>query len=130
MLAGEFTSEGLDYIPHFVCWPEFVDAMRERVSQGLPLEKYRDMAKWPLLCLDDIGAERDTTGFASEKLNGLLTQRVGRWTILTSNLNLEQIAQIEPRIASRIVREAGNLFVELDTMDYGLRNGCCGWRKG
>lgn len=109
------------YIPRLVYWPAFVESLRVRINEGGHLAELLDMGKWPLLVLDDIGAERDTTGFASEKLNMLLSMRVGRWTVVTSNLDMEAIAQIDRRIASRIVREHGNLFIEMTTRDYGLR---------
>lgn len=77
--------------------------------------------KWPLLVLDDVGAERDSTGFVSDKLSMLLGMRVGKWTVITSNLDLAGLSKIDDRIASRIVREPGNSFIEMTTEDYGLR---------
>lgn len=77
--------------------------------------------KWPLLVVDDIGAERDTTGFAAEKLNTLLGARVGKWTVITSNLYLEQLGGIDPRISDRIIREPGNQYIELTTTSYAVR---------
>lgn len=104
--------------PHSkIFWPEFVNRLRA----GDAFEKMRDMSRWPVLFLDDIGAERDTTGFASEQLNTLLGTRVGKWTILTSNLGLEQLAGIDPRISDRIIREPGNEYIELTTASYAVR---------
>ena len=76
--------------------------------------------EWPVLFLDDIGAERDTTGFASEQLNTLIGARSDRWTILTSNLSLENLGSIDPRIADRIIRRP-NIFVEVNTKSHSLR---------
>jgi DNA replication protein DnaC len=84
------------------------------------LEAQEMAEKWPVLFLDDIGAERDTTGFAAEQLNTLLGRRVGKWTILTSNLALDGIAGIDPRIADRIIRQP-NLYLEVETLSYSLR---------
>lgn len=109
------------YIPRLVYWPAFIEELRVKINEGQSLAELLDMGKWPLLVLDDIGADRDTTGFASDKLNMLLGMRVGRWTVLTSNLDMEGIAKIDKRIASRIIREHGNLFIEMSTNDYGLR---------
>jgi DNA replication protein DnaC len=106
----------------FIYWPEFVEEMRDRVRDGLGLNNLIDMGNWPLLVIDDIGAENDKTGFASEKLNMLLGMRVGKWTVLTSNLNLAGLSKVDDRISSRIVREPGNLFIELTTQDYGVRH--------
>lgn len=105
-----------EYQPSFIYWPQFVNELRGGEAYGL----VRDMQRWPLLCLDDVGAERDTTGFASEHLNTLLGCRAGKWTILTSNLNLEQLGVVDNRIADRIIRQP-NLFVELSTESHSLR---------
>lgn len=107
------------WTPRKVFWPEFV--LRLRDPDGNARQQLFDLMTWPVLFLDDIGAERDTTGFATEQLNALLGVRVGRWTILTSNLSLQQIAKVEPRISSRIVRERGNLFVVVTAKSYALR---------
>jgi len=109
---------GCDYISntHGKYWPSEVDALRA----GNHFEHFNDMKRWPILFLDDIGAERDNTGFATEKLNTLLGCRDERWTIITSNLMLEQLAAIEPRIADRIIRQP-NIFIEITTKSHALR---------
>jgi DNA replication protein DnaC len=111
------------YIGHVIYWPKFVEQLRELVREGYGTSKVIDMGTWPLLVLDDVGAERDASGFAAEKLNLLLGMRVGRWTVITSNLTLKGISKIDDRIASRMVREPGNLVIEMtNTKDYGERN--------
>lgn len=109
--------DGPKYQERQIYWPALVRDLRS----GNRYEELADMADWPVLFLDDIGAERDTTGFAAEQLNTLLGERVNRWTILTSNLDLEQLAKIDPRIADRIVREPGNEVIEVDTVSYARR---------
>lgn len=104
------------YVPSVIYWPDFVDELRG----GGVYDHYEDMKRWPALMVDDIGAERDTTGFASEKLNTLLGCRTDKWTILTSNLGLDQIEAIDRRISSRIVRGA-NMWVESSAQDYAIR---------
>jgi DNA replication protein DnaC len=104
------------YIGHVVYWPDFVQRLRSGESFG----KRDDMKRWPVLMLDDIGAERDTTGFASEELNTLLGCRGDKWTILTANVTLQKLAQIDQRIASRVVR-GKNIAVQCNTCDYALR---------
>jgi DNA replication protein DnaC len=99
-----------------VYWPRFVSELRS----GDAYEKFRDMWSWPVVMLDDIGADRDTTGFATEQLNTLLGCRVGKWTIITSNLTLRQLSEVEPRIADRIIR-APNIFLEVKTISHSLR---------
>lgn len=100
-----------------VYWPKFVSELRA----GEAFNMLRDMIQWPVLLLDDIGAERDTTGFAAEQLNMLLGSRLRKWTIITSNLTLEQLAGIDPRISDRIIREPGNEYIELTTQSYAVR---------
>ena len=73
--------------------------------------------KADLLFVDDIGAEKDTTGFVKGKLCELLSRRLGKWTLLTSNLTLTEIGEnYDNRISSRIIRD-DNMFVRLYWMD-------------
>lgn len=66
-----------------------------------------------LLFIDDIGAEKDTTGYAKGKLCELLCRRVNKWTIITSNLTLTELGErYDARISSRIIR-GENIFVPL-----------------
>ncbi len=105
-----------EFLHGAVYWPGFVSELKA----GDAYEKLRDMIRWPVLFLDDIVAERDTTGFSTEQLNMLLGSRSGKWTILTSNLMLDQIGAIEPRIADRIIREP-NIFVEVNTVSHAIQ---------
>lgn len=69
-----------------------------------------EIARCHFLVLDDLGAERDTSGFLAEQFLKLLNQRMGKWTIITSNLTLSQISdQLDARIADRMRR--GNSIV-------------------
>lgn len=104
------------YQPHKIYWPRFVSELRD----GNSFARHRDMMDWPVLFLDDICAERDTTGFASEALNTLLGARMNKWTIITSNLLLEQIGAVDPRVADRMIRPP-NLAVSVKTQSYALR---------
>lgn len=107
-----------------IYWPEMVESLRSGEASDIMF----DLKRWPVVMLDDVFAERDSTGFATDKLNTILSMRVGKWTILTSNLSLQHMAKTEPRIADRIIRENGNCFIDVDTISYGLRkvkeNGC------
>ena len=44
----------------------------DRLRAGESYGTYNDMKRWPYLVLDDIGAERDPSGFSAEKLTTLL----------------------------------------------------------
>jgi len=105
-------------IPRFVYWPKFVGELR--AGDGFDL--LRDMQRWPFLFLDDIGAERDATGFATEALNTLLGCRTGKWTVLTSNLGAIEWTKTEPRIASRMVRD-GSRLLQAPFGPYTPKNG-------
>ena len=58
--------------------------------------------------------------WTAEKINTLANVRVGKWTILTSNLSMVQIAKVDKRIASRMVRNKG-IVADVNTKDYNLR---------
>lgn len=109
-------SESVKFTPRVIHWPSFVMDLRS----GSEYERIADMRKWPFLVIDEIGGERDTTGFASEHLTTLLSCRVGRWTILTSNLTMSQFESLDVRIASRMGRDGG-IIVNVNTTDYSLR---------
>lgn len=109
-------AEGVKFVPQIIHWPSFVMDLRS----GHEYERISDMRKWPFLVIDEIGAERDTTGFASEHLSTLLSCRVGRWTIITSNLTMSQFESLDVRIASRMGRDCG-IIAEINTVDYSLR---------
>lgn len=100
-----------------IYWPKLVRDLKAQEAYEL----IDEMARWPIVFIDDIGADRDTSGFATEQLNALLGQRVGKWTILTSNMGVAQLAKLDVRIADRIIREPGNQFVEVKTVSYGVR---------
>lgn len=104
------------YTPAFTHWPNFVDKLRS--GEWYPF--LDDMKRWPFLFLDDIGAERDPTGFAADRLSTLLACRVGRWTAITGNLGVADIEAMDVRIASRM-RRGGSVVVEVTAMDYALR---------
>ena len=73
------------------------------------------------ICLDDLGAQRDKSDFIADGIYRLCLRRVGKWTIFTSNLTLDEIsARVDDRVASRLVRDE-NKVVTLDCGDYALR---------
>jgi len=105
-----------DYFPKRFFWPDFVDELRS----GNAYEQFNDLKKWPVLFLDDIGAERDASGFAAEKLNTLLGCRMDKWTLLTSNKDFDALAAIDGRISSRLIRDK-NICVGIKTKDFSER---------
>jgi DNA replication protein DnaC len=105
-----------DYFPVVIFWPDFIQKLRS----GGVFEMRQEMKRWPVLFLDDIGAERDPSGFAAEELNTLLGCRMDRWTLLTSNKDLDGLKGVDMRISSRLVRKP-NICVGINTIDFSAR---------
>ena len=105
-----------EFIHKKILWPDFV----QRLRAGNGYEMRDDLKRWPVLFLDDIGSERDTTGFATEELVTLLLTRMGRWTIITSNKTPEAISAIDERIYSRMIR-GQNICLGVNTKDFSER---------
>lgn len=95
-----------------------------KVSDGFKDGKwgYVDVMEEPeLLVLDDVGADYDPRKISTSKLDQVLRTRIGKWTVLTCNMSLEQIAdQLDARIASWLIRD-GNTVVEIETTPFHLR---------
>jgi len=60
------------------------------------------MADLDFLVIDEIGLK--DWKHANRDLSALLNRRLGKWTIITSNLSQAELADIDARIASRLVR--------------------------
>lgn len=74
-----------------------------------------------LAILDDLGADYDPKKIFAGKIDKVLRNRRGRWTIITSNLELEQIRQqLDTRIASWLIRDE-NKLANIRAGDYALR---------
>ena len=101
--AGMTDSDACECRPFLVRWPSFANDLRE----GRVWDVYRDMMRWPVLVLDDIGAAADSTGFITSKLVDLLLVRDGKWTIITSNLGFKDLGAIDPRVTDRMLRHGG-----------------------
>ena len=100
----------------WIYWPQAVDRIRGGEYSLVPALEQADMA-----VIDDIGGEYDVSGFAASQLNRLANQRLGKWTIWTSNLSLDQIAtKLDNRIADRLIR-SGSSVIEMDTTSYSIR---------
>jgi len=83
--------------------------------------RLEDLQTETLIVVDEIGADRDPSGHTRDCLARLLSARVGKWTIITSNKTLGDIQRdIDTRISSRIIRD-GSLVVDVDVPDYSLR---------
>ena len=107
----------IDYFPKIIYWPDFVHKLRS----GDVFEMRQEMKRWPVLFLDDIGAERDASGFAAEELNTLLGCRVDQWTLISSNKDADGLKAVDGRIFSRLIRDK-NICVGVNTQDFSERN--------
>lgn len=86
--------------------PEFIQRIRDYYSQGeVELNPVLEIAKIPVLLVDDLGAERYTE-WVSEQIVQLLDYRYRNKlsTIITSNLKLNDLKErVGERIYSRVV---------------------------
>lgn len=98
----------------FLSWARIVRELRSGEYRW-----FEDLFTERLLIIDDIGAEYET-GFIAAKLYELLNERGGRWTILTSNLSLKAIGDLDVRIASRMIRD-GSVVVDVNAPDWSTR---------
>lgn len=75
-----------------------------------------------LVCLDDIGVEyKAIRALAASKLYEILEARRERYTIITANCSLDDIANnLDARISSRLIRDR-NITIEVDVPDFSLR---------
>ena len=69
--------------------------------------------------LDEIGVGNDARTFGLDLLIQVMEARRARPTILTSNLTLKGLAEINARLASRLLRNGD--VIACDTLDFALR---------
>ena len=77
------------------------------------------LARLDVLVLDDIGVT--SSPMTNEKLYELLESRLGKWTVITSNLLMNDISEkIDPRVTSRLIRGGSKLIILDAAKDYAL----------
>jgi len=96
-------------------WPTLLNQLRDG-------HYYRvtDLIAANVVLLDELAIEHDPSGFGADKLCHILSGRVGKWTIITSNLAISRIASLDNRIASRMNR-CGSVVINCNTQDYAMR---------
>lgn len=105
------------YPGSWIFWPNMASELLNNSGYG----RLEDLSNEKLIVLDEIGADRDPSGHIRDCLSRLLTARIGKWTILTSNKTLGDIERdIDARISSRIIRDE-NLVVDVNISDYAIR---------
>lgn len=77
------------------------------------------MIAMDFLVIDDIGTEKDPNGTFRGELQEVMNQRLGKWTVITSNMDYSQLVQYDTRFASRLIREGGKV-VHSTASDYNL----------
>ncbi len=82
--------------------------------------RYQDWQYDQTFWLDDMGASYGNA-YVESKLYELLSRRINKWTVITSNISWEQLAEDNNRPASRMIR-GENVVVEVVGQPYNLRD--------
>ncbi len=105
------------YPGSFNSWPKIAGELLS--NQGY--WKLEELQLEKLVVVDEIGSDRDPSGHVRDCLARVLSSRVGKWTVITSNKSLGEIQRdIDTRISSRMIRD-GNIVVDVEMKDYALR---------
>ena len=101
----------------FCSWRRLVSDLR----QG-DYDLIRDLVDDWFVVLDDIGSSYDPNGFVASALDQVLNGRLRKWTVITCNYGMQEIAdRMDIRIASRMIRD-GSVVVDCkDVADFNLR---------
>ena len=103
----------------FTTVAELLDRLRRNSFADHQDNTLQELQLAQLLVLDDMGIER-TTPFAEEKLYLIINYRYERATptIITTNLNPEQLCRIRPQTASRMFDYRNTLHIQMESPDY------------
>ena len=106
----------------FYIWSDVVKQYKADAEQTI----YK-LSKYTVLILDDVGAENlageYSLGLAATALCDVVEKRLGKWTLITSNLTTSEIAdRYDARIASRLIRNGGRTVDMTAADDYSLLN--------
>lgn len=101
-----------------VLWDVWPRTLKQLRSGNYDLADQLSMCNF--VFLDEITVDHDPSGFGKDQLAGILSARINKWTLITSNLSLDKFREIDERIASRLVRDR-NVVCVCDTQDYATR---------
>lgn len=101
----------------WLVWSDWIEAQKARLDRLE--ENLSAIRRSPFVVIDEFPS-RDTTGWASEVFERILNGRLGKPTIITSNKLMKELHAIDPRVASRLIRDGGQ-FVECITQDFSSR---------
>ena len=83
--------------------------------------RFEDLARANFLVVDDIATRYVPADVSTPKLASMAERRLGKWTVWTCNLSLEEIkSRLDTRIASRMLRH-GSDVVDVNVPDFNLR---------
>jgi len=104
----------------FCCWRKTCSDIKQG-DYGL----IEDLSDDWFVVLDDIGTAHDPSGFIASALDRILNSRLRKWTVITCNFGLKEIAdRMDVRIASRMLRD-DSIVIELsDVPDFNTREQC------
>lgn len=114
---------------YFASWPAMVQEMKagnfgsvELLCERETKPNGKEDATYWFEVIDDIGQLEDSVkGYLLGALSRIADARMGKWTVWTANISLDQIAErLDERIASRMIRD-GNVVVENHCIDFNLR---------
>jgi chromosomal replication initiation ATPase DnaA len=95
-------------------WPRLAGDLQSNSGYS----ELEELASAKLIIVDEIGADRDKHGHVRDCLARLLSTRVGKWTLITSNMSLTAIRdKMDSRIASRMLRD-GSVVVDVEVPDF------------
>ena len=122
-IANECRARGTETL--FVVVPDLLDHLRYTFGPQSDVsydELFEGVRTVPLLVLDDLGAHA-TTPWAQEKLYQIINYRYNARlsTVVTMNISLDELAQDEPRVASRLADPRFSITFNIDVPNYLLR---------
>ena len=101
----------------FCCWRKTCADLRSG-DYGL----VEDLCDDWFVVLDDIGTAHDPSGFVTSALDRILNSRLRKWTVITCNYGLKEIAErMDVRIASRMIRDNSVVCELSDVPDFNTR---------
>lgn len=118
MVKGHGGLDEVQYPGQWCWWPEMAELLHG--NQGY--DRMHELGREGFVVFDEIGMDRDVRGHVRDCLTRTLCARVGKWTVITGNMSLEQVGEmIDARLASRMVRD-GSTVVQVDVTDYAMKD--------
>jgi len=116
-IIRNYVGENTRLSSRFIKWTTAVDYMRKG-DYGV----IDEMKRIEVLFVDDIGAAYETQ-LSKAKIEEIADYRLGKPTLWTSNLSLEDVAaEIDVRVSSRMVRDGNRVVQFKDCPDWSVAN--------